>query len=529
MKTCRRVFLQQVGVGLGASLFYGFPTELQAGQGRGLPRSAPEVQGVSSEALLGLLDAMAASNHEYHSLMILRHGHVIAESWWHPYRRKAPQMLYSLSKSFTSTAVGFAVNEGRLSVDDKVLKFFPDEAPESVSENLAALRVRDLLTMSVGHAQDSTGSLWGKENWVRQFLSLPIANPPGTAFLYNSGATYMCSAIVQKVTGQKVIDYLTPRLFHPLGIGEMTWETCPRGINTGGWGLKLPTEALARFGQLYLQKGVWNGKQLLSPAWVEEATSFKIQQPAPDLEMARKESDWHQGYCYQFWRSRHNAYRGDGAYGQYVVVMPDQDAVVAITSESSNMQGQMNILWEHLLPALNSAGSAGPRKSRALLEKRLSSSTLTPLRASAESSLATKVSKQNYVAEANEHGMTGFTWDISKRRVVFTLKNTGGSHRIICGMGDWLDGETSMPGMPPKLTRGDLEPISKVAACAAWTTPQTLEMRWQFYETPHHASLTCRFTESGDAVEVVLLDSLAKMGNKQPRWRLKAAASARAS
>jgi CubicO group peptidase (beta-lactamase class C family) len=527
MKTCRRSFLQQVGVGVGAGLVFGFPAALEAGQGRGLPRSAPETQGVSSDAILGLLDAMAASNHEYHSLMILRHGHVIAEGWWKPYRPKAPQMLYSLSKSFTSTAVGLAVSEGRLSVDDKVLKFFPDEAPDSISENLAALRVRDLLSMSVGQAQDSTGSLWGKEDWVRQFLSLAIANPPGTAFLYNSGATYMCSAIVQKVTGQRIIDYLTPRLFRPLGIEGMTWETCPRGINTGGWGLKLPTEALARFGQLYLQRGVWNGKQVISPSWVDLATSFKIQQPASDLEKARRDSDWHQGYCYQFWRSRHNSYRGDGAYGQYVVVMPDQDAVVAITSETPNMQGEMNILWEHLLPALKSGGKPGTGQNYGRLKSRLASLQLPPLQVSAKSPLAAKITARAYLVDSNEQGITAFTWDISKRKVSFTLKDSGGSHLIRCGLGDWLDGETTMPGMPPKLTRGELGPVSKVAGCATWTTPRTLEMRWQFYETPHHASLTCEFTESGDTVEVALLDSLAKMGNKQPRCKLKATASAK--
>jgi CubicO group peptidase (beta-lactamase class C family) len=283
MKTCRRDFLKQVGFGVAVGFAGGGPSVLEAWQSKTLPRSAPEDQGVSSDSIIAFLDALSGSKHEYHSLMVLRHGYVIAEGWWKPYRPKSPQMLYSLSKSFTSTAIGLAVAEGRLGVDDKVLKFFPDETPAAVSEHLAALRVRDLLSMSVGHAEDSTGTLRGKDDWVKQFLSLPIKNPPGTAFLYNSGATYMCSAIVQKVTGQRVIDYLGPRLFGPLGIETMSWEVCPRGINTGGWGLKVPTEALAKFGQLYLQKGMWNGRQILSPAWVEEATSFKIQQPSADL------------------------------------------------------------------------------------------------------------------------------------------------------------------------------------------------------------------------------------------------------
>src|SRR5262249_53568237 len=149
-------------------------------------------------------------------------------------------------------------------------------------------------------------------------------------FLYDTGATYMVSAIVQRASGQKVIDYLTPRLFEPLEVHGMTWETCPRGINTGGWGLSVTTETLAKFGQLYLQKGSWHGKQLLRPEWVEEATTFKIQQPAdPAGDVS---PDWHQGYAYQFWRCRHNAFRGDGAFGQFCIVMPEKNAVVAITS-----------------------------------------------------------------------------------------------------------------------------------------------------------------------------------------------------
>ena len=161
-------------------------------------------------------------------------------------------MLYSLSKSFTSSAVGLAGAEGKLTVEDPVISFFPDKLPGDMSENLRALKIKHLLAMSVGHAQDSTPSITKEDDWVRTFLSLPIANPPGTAFLSNSGATYMLSAIVQKVTGQRVIDFLQPRLFGPLGIRGMTWETCPHGVNTGGWGLSVPTEALARFGQLVL-------------------------------------------------------------------------------------------------------------------------------------------------------------------------------------------------------------------------------------------------------------------------------------
>ena len=186
---------------------------------------------------------------------------------------------------------------------------------------------------------------------MKKFLSIPIINEPGSKFLYNSLATYMLSAIVQKVTGEKVVDYLTPRLFEPLGIQGMDWEVDPMGINTGGWGLRVKTEDLAKFGQLYLQKGMWNGKQIIPADWIEEATTAKIMQD-PDAPQSRKDSsDWLQGYCYQFWRCRNNAYRGDGAYGQFIIVMPEKDAVVAITAETSDMQDEINLVWKFLLPA----------------------------------------------------------------------------------------------------------------------------------------------------------------------------------
>ncbi len=260
MKFHRRTFLKNLGFGAaGLGLVSSFPgcfTPQESVYG-GLPRGTPEEQGVSSAGILGFLDAAAKSTNEFHSFMMVRRGHVIAEGWWAPYRPVANHMLYSLSKSFTSTAVGFAVAEGRLKVDDLVVSFFPNDPPENAGGNLAALRVKHLLTMSVGHAKDSTPIITKEENWVKSFLSLPIENPPGSVFLYNSGATYMLSAIVQKISGQKVIDYLRPRLFAPLQIHGMTWETCPRGINTGGWGLAVQTEALAKFGQFYLQKGAW--------------------------------------------------------------------------------------------------------------------------------------------------------------------------------------------------------------------------------------------------------------------------------
>jgi CubicO group peptidase (beta-lactamase class C family) len=299
------------------------------------------------------------------------------------------------------------------------LPFSRTTCPPTVSENLAALRVKHLLTMSVGHAADSTPIITKEQNWVRAFLALPIANPPGSAFLYNSGATYMLSAIVQKLSGQKVVDYLRPRLFEPLGIEGMTWETCPRGINTGGWGLSVPTESLAKFGQFYLQKGVWNGQQILPVAWIEEATTFKIQQPPPQdksLEEAKLTSDWHQGYCYQFWRCRHNAFRGDGAFGQFDIVMPDQQAVVAITCETSNMQVELNLVWDYLLPAMKDHPLPADEPSQDRLRQKLAALALPWPEGKADSPLAAKISGKTFKTESNS-GRAKRLAPISRRHV----------------------------------------------------------------------------------------------------------------
>jgi CubicO group peptidase (beta-lactamase class C family) len=213
-----------------------------------LPRSIPEAEGVSSQGIIDFLDAAAKSSHEFHSMMFLRHGKVIAEGWWNPYKPELRHTLYSTSKSFTATAVGFAVSEKRLSVNDKVISFFPDALPDTVSPFLSEMKVRDLLSMSAGLDPDPTfTTVVNDTNWVKAFLKKHVVHEPGTKFLYNTLATYMLSAIVQKVTGEKVIDFLKPRLFEPLAIEGMDWEVDPRGINTGGWGLRLKTEDMAKF------------------------------------------------------------------------------------------------------------------------------------------------------------------------------------------------------------------------------------------------------------------------------------------
>jgi CubicO group peptidase (beta-lactamase class C family) len=462
-----------------------------------LPRSVPEAEGVSSQGIIDFLNAVAGSRHEFHSFMFLRHGKVIAEGWWNPYKPELRHTLYSTSKSFTATAIGFAVSENRLSVNDKVVSFFPDELPDSVSPYLAEMRVRDLLSMSAGQDPDPTfKTVISDSNWVKSFLAVPVVHEPGTKFLYNTLATYMLSAIVQKVTEEKLIDFLKPRLFEPLAIEGMDWEVDPRGISTGGWGLRLKTEDMAKFGQLFLQKGKWDGKQLLPEAWIEEATTKKIDQEPDTPQAVKDSSDWLQGYCYQMWRSRHNAYRADGAFGQFIIIMPDQDAVIAVTSETPDMQEEKNLIWEYLLPAIKADKLPENSALSATLKQQLSSLAL-PLPVTGNcSSTVSKISGKTFTFSPNDKHLETINFRFTDNVCEFSMMIDTISYDFSLGTGQWIQGETTLLG-PNLLILAKAHFVgllpSRVAGSYGWRDENTLEMQLRYIESPHNETITCRF------------------------------------
>ncbi|CAN5535050.1 hypothetical protein BH10CHL1_BH10CHL1_38260 [soil metagenome] len=454
-----------------------------------LPRSSPEAQGISSAAILAFAEAAEQKIDALHSFMLVRHGQVVAEGWWSPYGPADPHVLFSLSKSFTSTAVGLAVAEGLLTVEDRVISFFPDDLPAEVSENLAAMRVHDLLAMATGNAEDTTSYLHARQDgdWVKAFLARPVEYQPGTHFVYNSGATYMLSAIVQKLAGQKIVDYLQPRLFGPLGIENPTWEVCPRGINVGGWGLSIKTEDIARFGQLYLQKGLWHGQQLVPAAWVAQATTTQVD------NSSQSNIDWKQGYGYQFWRCQHGAYRGDGAFWQFCVVMPEQDAVLAITSGVSDMQAVLNVVWAQLLPAFGSAPLAEDQKAQTALGEKLASLAFVPVPGKASSPIAAKVTGQPYhfsiakdnAAEWAEAQVEAISLDFNQEGCILTVRDQRGEHQVVAGNGTWRKSVTTL--IPRDKRRS--------AASGAWTTEDTYMIKICLYETPFCPTITCQFVD----------------------------------
>ena len=322
-----------------------------------LPRAAtPETIQAAVDALIA--DDEADPSVTFESLMILKHGNVIFENWYGGAAADKPHAMYSVSKSFTATAIGMLVDQGKLSVTDKLIDFFPEDLPEEMSDNLKAITVHDLLTMNCGHETEVNRR--GTDNWTKAFLAHPVTKTPGTWYCYNSMGTYMLSAIAQKVSGEKVNDFLTPRLWDKLHIEIPAWDESPQGINCGGWGLNLKTEDMAKFGQLFLQKGKWNGEQLLSEAWVAEASKYQVPSvpsgTRPDNAAERgltpENCTFMLGYGYQMWMCPEGAYRADGARGQYIMIYPDADAVIAITANSNNLQAEQDLVYKYLFPAL---------------------------------------------------------------------------------------------------------------------------------------------------------------------------------
>lgn len=442
-----------------------------------LPRSTPENQGISSQSIERFIRSIQEKELELHSFMLVRHGHVVAESWWKPYDADKPHMLFSLSKSFTSTAIGLLVQEGRITLEDRVIDFFPEYAPEDPSPNLSAMTIRDLLIMGTGHAEEPAMQ---SDIWVADFLKQAVEHEPGTHFVYNSAATYMLSAILQKVTGITLLDYLQPRLFEPLGIYGATWESCPQGINTGGWGLKLKTEDIAKFGQLYLQKGVWEGQRLIPEAWIEEAVSKQISNGLADSS-----SDWTEGYGYQFWMCRHGAYRGDGAFGQFCVVFPEQDAVIAITSGLGDMQAVLNEIWEHLQPAMGLDALPVDTGAEASLTRTLQELKLDPPIEEAVSPIEKDVSGIVYDLEENEEKLRSFSVRFEEDGAVMELEGEHGINLVVCGRNEWKSGTTKL------MMTADNE----YAASMTWKDDRTLKLTIRLTETPFYLTTECTFGE----------------------------------
>ena len=405
--------------------------------------ATPESQGVPSEAILKFIDGCektfdAGDLGAMHGFVIVRHGKVIAEGSWKPFDTlNETHMLYSHSKSFTSSAIGLLADRGKIDLDERIVDIFSNEVPAKVSENLAQLRVRDLLTMNVGKKDHL---LRDGGDWVKEFLSKDFFRKPGTGFKYDSDATYMLAAIVEKKSGMKMMDYLQKNMFDQIGIAK-AWTTCsPQGIPCGGWGMNMTTRELARFGQLYLNRGDWDGKRVLSSDWVSLATTRHTWSGWQNVGVKAlgEGTDWEQGYGFQFWRCRHGAYRADGAGGQYTVVIPEKDMVVSAHAGLGDFPKELDLIWDNLLPVLKDAPLAENPSAQKKLADRLAKLAIKPVEFARARKWTTPF---EFSLRENSRGFKSVRFDPKDGGgCICTLVTRAGEQKFPAGTGEWQEG-----------------------------------------------------------------------------------------
>jgi CubicO group peptidase (beta-lactamase class C family) len=445
-----------------------------------LPRSAAAAQQVDPAAVLAFVDAVEADPAiELHSLMVVRHGHVVAEGWWAPHTPERTRLLYSLSKSFTSTALGLALEEGLVGLDDPVVSFFPEFDAEITDPRSRSITVRHVASMASGHNRDMMQeALTGDPREpVRGFLLVVPDEEPGTVFAYSQPCTYTLAAIIQRATGMRLSEYLRPRLFDPLGIGEVGWLTWPPGREQGFSGLFARTEDVAKLGLLYLQRGRWGEDQLLPERYVEQATSRQIDTPNQD------NVDWRQGYGFQFWIARHG-YRGDGAFGQFCVVLPTQDAVIVTTAGTEAMQAVLDNLWQHLLPGLGTGSTDDAAQQE--LDQRLDGLGLPALVAKPSPPRWQDWTERPFPVASGAEGapaapLTSIELRNAAHGLEVTVAEPANALSFPVGVGDWLVSA-------PRDRHGDAVPV---ATSGGWLDDRTVRVEVIFLESPHRMDIAC--------------------------------------
>ena len=465
-----------------------------------LARSTPAQEGVSTQAVIDMMDSlMALPECDIHHVMVVRHGKVVAELHPAPFRAEDSHTLYSASKTFVSLAVGCAIDDNLLRLNDRVMTFFPDKRTNRVSDNMADMTVRDLLMMASGVTPD-----WTMRNnstdWVKDWLAKPVDAKPGSLFQYDSMCTFMLSAIVQRVTGYTVLEYLQKRMFGPMHITVADWETSPNGINTGGWGLRVQAETMAKLGLLLLNNGNWNGEQLVNADYVEAACSRLIDGGAKETAPA---TDGNQGYGYQVWQSKWpGSYRADGAMGQYTVVVPQEDLVVVILGMKLYGHEELACIWNQLMPGLKPAPLQPEKKLQKKLEKLCANASLKLPKGKNRG--GKMIIPGHFLSlEHNKHGLKGLS--VNDQQLVL-IYDDGTEEHFDMGYGQWH--YSQLNGLPIY----SINAINRMqgfahgftaAAAYAWTSPNKLEVKIHYVDWISGTT----FTIDLDKHEVTMCDT----------------------
>lgn len=463
-------------------------------------RATPESQGVKSEAVSALVDRLQAGKDSVHSYMLLRHGKVIGEGYWAPYAPEYRHSLFSVSKAFVSMGIGYAVDDRKMTVNDRVNWFFPEYVPTNQPFYGREMRVRDLLSMSSGQAYDSFDAM-GKctgTNCAAAFFQVPMKCSPGILFRYMSGNTAMLAEIHRKITGEAdLVNYLRPRLFNKLGITDCEWARLPDGVVQGGSGFELRLEDFATIGQLLLQEGVWKGERLLPLWWVKQATSCqtafgKVLDPVLAYHigggekgggrMANAADDWEQGYGYQLWMGTHETFRLCGAFGQVTIIMPSEDIVFSTQCGAGGANYLVvKAFYDTILPGLTKEAVPENASAQAALKAKEKALTLSY----AQATNAVKAAKGVYVATAakNPIGIVSCKFDADK--LAFTLVNGFGEQTFTIGEKGWTRGllkleENACPETLSMLPNG----AQPLAARGAWTADGVFKFDVRFLRGP---------------------------------------------
>lgn len=445
-------------------------------------RGIPENHGLSSKSLLVFFDQIERYKLELNTFMLLQDGKVAAEFWREPYRRDCPQLLYSLSKSFTSIAVGIAWDLGLLDLQDKVISFFPDKLPEKISPNLEKMTIHHLLSMNAGHEDNIYEEVAKEQDWVKAFLSMDVKHEPGTHYRYSTHSTYMLSAILECVTGQSLVDFLMPALFEPLGIERPVWETCPMGITAGGMGLSIPTEGIAKFGQMLLNKGVYDGRRIVSEEYIELATS---EQSDNRTAASPNRIDSAQGYGYQFHLCRQGAYRGDGSFGQLCFVAPKQNIVIAATSSFPSMQQLqtlLDLIYEYVFESCTEDQARLHQRLTALASSSLPVFLPVPRNAPG-------LHKRCYKLEGNPLGLVKIEFIQDQDKLELLLEYNNDSEQVLPFHFTERTSATAL------FTKDLALHTQEVVTYMAWTTADTLRLTLYLIETPYVVTFTIRFMD----------------------------------
>ncbi|WNS43467.1 serine hydrolase [Paenibacillus sp. MMS20-IR301] len=456
-----------------------------------LIREVPEKHGLSSQALSRFFTAVREQGLEVNSFMLLQQGQVTAEFIRKPYRPGTPQLLYSLSKSFTSIAAGIAWDEGLLKLDDPVISFFPDKLPEAVSPHLARMTVHHLLSMNAGHEEDIYPAVVREQDWVSAFLAQKVEHEPGSRYRYSTPSTYMVAAIIERVSGEPLVRYLMPRLFGPLGIPEPSWESCPQGITAGGMGLSLSTESIAKFGQMLLQQGMYNGQRIVSAEYLAKA----VQEQSDNRAGVQGRIDSAQGYGYQFHLCRRGCYRGDGSFGQLCLVAPEQHMVIAVTAgfkSMSRLQSLLDLIFEYIMDALDTDSLPEEPGHHASLLKQLTEWGASGLPA-AQLSLPEKwpaaARSSRYRISGNPHGLQSIAF--SPNQTLLELHMVYGDERD-----QTLPFDYTKPSAAEGVFYKDLAlHRQQIITCAAIPAGDTLKLTLYYIETPYIVTYTIKFQE----------------------------------